>query len=120
MDLNLTDQQIERYARHLVLPEIGEEGQARLLASRGERVASLTHRGIGLDDAGRQILQALDGNRDSASVIDYITHLAKSGSIVITGPDGKRATDPTLIRRAVTKSVQSALPQFAKLGLLQA
>jgi adenylyltransferase/sulfurtransferase len=34
MDLELTDQQIERYARHLVLPEVGEEGQARLLASR--------------------------------------------------------------------------------------
>jgi adenylyltransferase/sulfurtransferase len=34
MDLDLTDQQIERYARHLVLPEVGEEGQARLLASR--------------------------------------------------------------------------------------
>jgi adenylyltransferase/sulfurtransferase len=28
-----TDSQIERYARHLVLPEIGEEGQARLLRS---------------------------------------------------------------------------------------
>ena len=32
--MDLTDQQIERYARHLVLPEVGEEGQARLLASR--------------------------------------------------------------------------------------
>jgi adenylyltransferase/sulfurtransferase len=34
MDLELTDPQIERYARHLVLPEVGEEGQARLLSSR--------------------------------------------------------------------------------------
>ncbi len=30
----LTDAQIDRYARHIVLPEIGEEGQARLLASK--------------------------------------------------------------------------------------
>ena len=30
----LTDAQIERYARHLILDEIGEDGQARLLASR--------------------------------------------------------------------------------------
>ena len=30
----LTDAQIDRYARHVVLPEIGEEGQARLLASK--------------------------------------------------------------------------------------
>ncbi len=30
----LSDRQIERYARHLVLPEIGEEGQEKLLAAR--------------------------------------------------------------------------------------
>lgn len=34
MDLELTDPQIDRYARHLVLPEVGEEGQARLLQSK--------------------------------------------------------------------------------------
>ncbi len=33
-ELELTDDQIDRYARHLVLPEIGEEGQARLLGSK--------------------------------------------------------------------------------------
>ena len=32
--MDLTDQQIDRYARHLVLPEIGEEGQARLIESK--------------------------------------------------------------------------------------
>ena len=32
--IDFSDAQIDRYARHLVLPEIGEEGQARLLASR--------------------------------------------------------------------------------------
>ena len=30
----LSDPQIDRYARHLVLPEIGEEGQLRLLSSK--------------------------------------------------------------------------------------
>lgn len=32
--MDFTDQQIDRYARHLVLPEIGEEGQARLLKAK--------------------------------------------------------------------------------------
>ena len=32
--MDFTDDQIDRYARHLVLPEIGEDGQARLLDSR--------------------------------------------------------------------------------------
>ena len=31
--MDFTDKQIDRYARHLVLPEIGEEGQERLLKS---------------------------------------------------------------------------------------
>jgi molybdopterin-synthase adenylyltransferase len=32
--MELNDQQFERYARHLILDEVGEEGQAKLLASR--------------------------------------------------------------------------------------
>jgi len=32
--MDFSDEQIDRYARHLVLPEIGEEGQARLLNAR--------------------------------------------------------------------------------------
>ncbi|MGP1254046.1 MAG: HesA/MoeB/ThiF family protein [Kiloniellales bacterium] len=32
--MELSDSEIERYARHLVLPEIGEEGQAKLCAAR--------------------------------------------------------------------------------------
>jgi adenylyltransferase/sulfurtransferase len=32
--MSLTDAQVERYARHLILDEIGEEGQERLLAAR--------------------------------------------------------------------------------------
>jgi adenylyltransferase/sulfurtransferase len=34
MDKDFTDAQIDRYARHLVLPEIGEEGQAKLLGAK--------------------------------------------------------------------------------------
>jgi adenylyltransferase/sulfurtransferase len=32
--MDFTDAQFERYARHLILEEVGEEGQARLLSSR--------------------------------------------------------------------------------------
>ena len=32
--MDFTDDQVLRYARHLVLPEVGEEGQAKLLQSR--------------------------------------------------------------------------------------
>src|SRR5579863_9531736 len=32
--MELSEQEFERYARHLILPEVGEEGQAKLLSSR--------------------------------------------------------------------------------------
>ena len=31
---DLTDDQLHRYARHVVLPEVGEDGQLRLLAAK--------------------------------------------------------------------------------------
>ncbi len=34
LEIELTDDQIDRYARHLVLPEVGEEGQLKLLNSK--------------------------------------------------------------------------------------
>lgn len=33
-NMNLTSEQLTRYSRHLILPEIGEEGQKKLLASK--------------------------------------------------------------------------------------
>jgi len=32
--MELSEQEFERYARHLILPEVGEEGQAKLLSAR--------------------------------------------------------------------------------------
>ena len=32
--MDFTEEQFQRYARHLILPEVGEEGQARLMRSR--------------------------------------------------------------------------------------
>ena len=32
--MELNDEQFHRYARHLILDEVGEEGQEKLLASR--------------------------------------------------------------------------------------
>src|SRR5215471_338596 len=32
--MDFTEAQFQRYARHLILDEVGEEGQARLMASR--------------------------------------------------------------------------------------
>jgi hypothetical protein len=40
---DLTDAQFERYARHLILDEVGEAGQAKLLASRAKDPSGNNH-----------------------------------------------------------------------------
>ena len=47
--MTLTDAQLERYARHIVLREIGGAGQTRLL---GADVAVIGAGGIGSDVSG--------------------------------------------------------------------
>ncbi|HKZ46168.1 MAG TPA: ThiF family adenylyltransferase, partial [Thermodesulfobacteriota bacterium] len=32
--MNFTEEQIERYSRHIILPEVGGKGQAKLLNSK--------------------------------------------------------------------------------------
>ena len=39
--MDFSDAQIDRYARHLVLPEVGEDGQAKLLRSSVLVIADL-------------------------------------------------------------------------------
>src|SRR3970040_1133156 len=42
--MDFTEEQIERYSRHIILPEVGGKGQARLL---GSKVFSLGAGGLG-------------------------------------------------------------------------
>ena len=46
--MNLSDKELERYARHIVLPQVGGVGQRRLKAAfREVRALSETSRGAG-------------------------------------------------------------------------
>jgi molybdopterin/thiamine biosynthesis adenylyltransferase len=68
--MDFTDDQLERYARHIVLREIGGAGQARL---RGAHVAIIGAGGIGcpaiayLASAGIGTLRVIDGDEVSLS-----------------------------------------------------
>jgi molybdopterin-synthase adenylyltransferase len=80
--LSLGDEQLERYARHIVLPEIGGAGQARLLASH---VAVIGAGGIG------------------SPVIQY---LAASGVGRLTIVDNDRVDRSNLQRQTLFGSAQ--------------
>src|SRR5262249_32368243 len=91
--MELTEEQFQRYARHLILDEVGEEGQGRLLSSRvlvvgARRLASplllyLAAAGVGtlgitdadrvdLTNLQRQIVHATD--RVGALKVDSARH----------------------------------------------
>jgi len=76
--MDFTDDQIDRYARHLVLPEIGEEGQARLL---GAKVLVIGAGGLGsplllyLAAAGVGTLGVIDDDRvDLSNLQRQVVH----------------------------------------------
>jgi len=76
--MDLTDRQFERYARHLILDEVGEEGQARLL---GARVLVVGAGGLGspvlmyLAAAGVGTLGVVDDDRvDLSNLQRQIVH----------------------------------------------
>lgn len=87
--MTLTDDQLERYARHLILKEIGGDGQARLLAAR---VGVIGAGGIGspviqyLAAAGVGHLRLIDHDRVALSNLQRQTLYA-------TGEVGERKLD---------------------------
>ena len=103
--MELTDAQFERYARHLILDEVGEEGQQRLLAARVLVVGAgglgsplllyLAAAGIGtlgvvdddtveLSNLQRQVLHSTEavGRSKTASARDAIGHVNPDTRVV--------------------------------------
>lgn len=89
--MTLTDEQLDRYARHIVLKEIGGKGQSRLL---GARVAVIGAGGIGapaiqyLAAAGVGTLRVID---DDAVTLDNLQRQILFG----TGDVGRAKTEVT-------------------------
>src|SRR5947207_8409661 len=92
--MELTEQQFERYARHLILDEVGEEGQERLLAARSLVVGA---GGLGspmlmyLDAAGVGTIGIIDDDRvDLTNLQRQIVHATERvGALKV---DSARAT----------------------------
>ncbi len=100
MEIELEDEQIERYARHLVLPEIGEEGQLKLLQSR---VLVIGAGGLGsplllyLAAAGVGTIGVIDD--DAVDLSNLQRQIAHDTSLVSTTT---RSTFPTCKGRSPT------------------
>ena len=58
MHTDLTDAQLERYARHVVLDEVGEEGQLKLL--NGTAINKLNKKGETLRHAINEVAKRHD------------------------------------------------------------
>src|SRR3989442_13128232 len=96
--MELTEEQFQRYARHLILDEVGEEGQARLLASR---VLVIGAGGLGsplllyLAAAGIGTLGVIDADRvDLTNLQRQIVHA--TGRIGAPKVESARETLPAI------------------------
>lgn len=122
----LTPEQVARYARHLALAEVGEEGQRRLLASR---VLVLGAGGLGspvllyLAAAGVGTLGVLDDDVvESSNLQRQVVHGAADVGRrkVDSAADAVHALDPTLtvVRHAVRLDADNAAELLAAYDLV--
>jgi len=95
--MDFTEEQIERYSRHIILPEVGGKGQARLL---GSKVFILGAGGLGspallyLAAAGAGTIGVADGDRvDLSNLQRQIIHTTKNIGIPKTQSAKKAIED---------------------------
>lgn len=122
--MSLSDSQRVRYARHLLLPELGEEGQLRLLAgsvrfaqggARGAREVA----GEYLRRAGVRVNEEEDAHDYAHVHDDADVDVRGDGDVLLLSPPAL-ACDPSLARAAEALSgafvAVEAIKRLARIG----
>lgn len=79
--MSLSESQIQRYSRHILLPDIGGTGQMRLLAASAEVAVS-------------------DGCGATVAALAYLA-AAGVGTLVVVGPDARRPVTANDVRSGI-------------------
>jgi methyltransferase-like protein/SAM-dependent methyltransferase len=90
---------------------------ARLQAAQSNRVTTLRHQLITLEEFDRQLLRLLDGSRDRAALLDALADLVATDVLVIY-EDGQPVTDGPRVRHHLTAALDQQLPRLARHSLL--
>ncbi len=90
---------------------------ARLQVERGRQLTNLRHEPVLLDEANRQVLRLLDGNRDRAALVAAMARLAKDGALHVQH-EGRLLTEGPILEGILREGLAENLPRFARAGLI--
>ena len=91
---------------------------ARHQNRRMKRITTLRHTGLELNDAlSRNLLDLLDGTRDVTALVEALEKLVQAGEAALES-DGKRVTEPALIRKIIAEELPLALKGLARSAVL--
>jgi methyltransferase-like protein len=87
---------------------------ARYQAEQTNLVTNRAHDSIQLDGNARFVVIACNGQRDAAGIVDFLTQLARNGTLKLSDPGLQQAAD---VRASIENLVAIALPKLAAAGL---
>jgi len=86
---------------------------ARYQAEQTHLVTNRAHDSIPLDGNARFVVIACNGQRDAAGIVDWLTQLAKNGTLKLSDPGLEQAAE---VRASIENLVAIALPKLAAAG----
>jgi methyltransferase-like protein len=92
---------------------------ARRHAAAGEFVANARQQMVRLDLLSRHLIQALDGTRDRAALVEYMVTAVRQGGLT-QERHGRRVEDPDHLRAVLTRELAPNLRRLALSALLVA
>lgn len=90
---------------------------ARLQADTSNRVTSLAHEIVALEEFDRQLVRHLDGNRDRAALLSALSDLVKNGELFVE-EEGKLVTEIERVRNLLDQVLDQRLSALARNALL--
>ncbi len=82
-------------------------------------VTNQLHEGIAIDVFSRHLIELLDGSRDKEAILDELTKLVKSNTLVVQ-KDGKTLKDGDKLRDALREAMNESLSKMEKAAVLVA
>jgi methyltransferase-like protein len=110
-----------RRCKPCLVLEVSARPQASALArhqAAGEgSIHSLRYRGVDIDPLDRVILTQLDGTRDRAALVDFLSDLVADGTLA-PRLDAAESAHPATVRDWLERTLEASLSRLAQNALL--
>jgi protein-lysine methyltransferase-like protein len=90
---------------------------ARVLAAQANRLPTRRHRMLEVDNLHRELIRALDGNRDRQALIDLLAERVRDGTPLLD-ENHQPVREPARVRELFANGLGRALEMLARNALL--